>query len=209
MARYFIDLEFLERGPDFSIKAYSIGIVSEDGRQFYRETKWSINTIDAKQWVIDNVFTGFTHYNHKCSCKTWANPDEDVEYRAPDCPLVSNEELKQDIITFFGDDKTIELWGYYSGYDYVVFSQIFGTMDDKPKNFPYYIRDLRQYADHLGFGKIRIPKVGTEHNALDDSLWNKEVYEGLVRHHFITNQTDIGTAERVMKKLRPLEPISE
>ncbi len=41
----------------------------------------------------------------------------------------------------------IEFYGYFSGFDTVVFQWLFGNMNDLPKAFPMYFRDLQQMLD--------------------------------------------------------------
>lgn len=95
----------------------------------------------------------------------------------------------------------IELWGYYSDYDHVVFCWLFGKMLDLPDGFPMYTKDLKQSYDfynknfkkrkslnavmpHLiDFENLKdhpdYPKQENEHNALSDARWNKKFYEFL------------------------------
>jgi hypothetical protein len=52
--KYFLDTEFIESGPGAPIDLLSIGIVSEDGREFYAESA-SANLALAGGWVKKNV----------------------------------------------------------------------------------------------------------------------------------------------------------
>lgn len=94
----------------------------------------------------------------------------------------------------------IDLYGYYSAYDHVVFCWLFGKMIDLPKGFPMYTRDLKQkidesveyllikgnssmsFNDRLDMLKnsVDYPKQENEHNALADARWNKKLYEFLM-----------------------------
>lgn len=81
---------------------------------------------------------------------------------------------------------TIEFIGYYSDYDWVVFCWLFGKMIDLPVNFPMYCTDLRQtmqtVANFHGIAIAAIksyegyPRQQKEHSALEDALWNRELY---------------------------------
>lgn len=96
----------------------------------------------------------------------------------------------------------IELYGYYSAYDHVVFCWLFGLMNDLPKGFPYYTIDLQQMFDEKaqrmmlsapthkesqGKGKEwwieefkkfdNYPKQTNEHNALEDARHVKSLHE--------------------------------
>ena len=101
------------------------------------------------------------------------------------------------------------LYGYYSAYDHVALSWIFGKMIDLPKGFPMYTRDLKQMFDEkqesraktISFFKEtdlydkhkeheiifpenlkehpQYPKQENEHNALSDAIFVKNLYHFL------------------------------
>jgi hypothetical protein len=154
--RYFLDTEFMESGPHRPIDLISIGIVAEDGREYYAVSA-EFNPESATDWLKANVL-----------------PHLQGERR------IGLRGIAGDILTFC--DPTLhgkpEFWGYYADYDWVVFCQVFGTMMDLPKGWPMYCRDLKQLCDALGNPKL--PKQdSTEHNALNDARWNKTAYEFL------------------------------
>lgn len=98
--------------------------------------------------------------------------------------------------------ENVNLYGYYSAYDHVVFCWLFGKMIDLPKGFPMYTKDLKQILDEkvmsmtiwtkdadlnfrinslkndkeLGFD---YPKQENEHSAIHDARWNKKLHEFL------------------------------
>jgi len=150
--KYFLDTEFVEK-PN-TIELISIGIVAEDGREWYAENL-NFNPDNANDWVKENVL-----------------PHLEGGYQA-----ISLREMKKEILSFIGNDKP-EFWGYYADYDWVVFCWIFGSMIDLPKGWPMYCRDIKQWADSLGNPPLP-DKIGVEHNALNDALWNKRAYEFL------------------------------
>jgi hypothetical protein len=57
----------------------------------------------------------------------------------------------------------LEFYGYYADYDWVGFCWLFGKMNDLPKNFPMYCKDLKQILDSkveaLNWGKQQVSKV--------------------------------------------------
>ncbi len=151
--KYFYDTEFIEDGK--TIDLISIGIIAEDGRQFYR-ISCEFNEENASQWVKDNVlcFIG-------------------------DQKRSTREQIKRDLIEFIGNDKP-KFWAYYADYDHVALCQLFGTMMDLPKGWPMYTRDIKQLCDSLGNPKL--PEQGKgEHHALADALWTKQAYEFLTQ----------------------------
>lgn len=211
--KYFIDTEFIEgfHKPLFGkrrhfIDLISIGIVCEDGREYYAISN-EFDPKDADKWVQGNVIMkleGIEDYFH-----IWK----------------SNKEIKQDIIEFICPyEKASEFAGvgsidsgmegylqmnppkfyaYYADYDWVLFCSLFGRMIDLPKGFPMYCRDLKQnideYIDSITTEKnprsanyltketaleqlkkrFDYPKQTNEHNALADAKWNYELYKFL------------------------------
>lgn len=152
--RYWFDTEFLEDGT--TIKLISIGIVSEDGREFYAESDHAHMLADTTDWLRQNV-------KPHLSVRGSAGMPRDV--------------LAQKVLAFVGQDKP-ELWAYYADYDWVALCQLFGTMMDLPKGWPRYCRDVKQLCDDLGNPKM--PKQdATEHHALADAKWTRDAWKYL------------------------------
>lgn len=150
--RYFVDTEFIEDGH--TIDLISVGVVAEDGREFYiesSETDWS----KANQWVLDNV-------------SPWLlDPDHRFERAI----------IAKELVEFVGDEP--EFWGYYADYDWVVLCQLYGTMMDLPEGWPMFCMDLKQLC--VSKGDPRLPEQSsTEHHALADARWNREIYDWLM-----------------------------
>ena len=144
--RFWFDTEFIEDGR--TIDLLSIGIVSEDGREFYCE--FDVDHRRASQWVRDNVIAHLT--------------GEPVYSRAVAAKLITE---------FMGDKP--EIWAYYADYDWVALCQLFGTMMYLPKGWPMYCRDLKQLCDESGNPKL--PEQGKgEHHALADARWTREAW---------------------------------
>ncbi len=152
--KYFFDTEFIE--CQGTIDLISIGIVTEDGREFYAES-WAVNWKIANAWVLENVKPSLTGEN-----------------------VLDRSEMKKAIVQFIGED-TPEFWAYYADYDWVAFCWIFGAMMDLPKNFPMYCKDIKQLCDSLGNPKLPEQDSKEEHNALNDARHNKIMYEYLIK----------------------------
>lgn len=158
--RYFLDTEFSERGSEYPLLLISVGIVAEDGREFYAiHSEFSPD--DCNLWVRDNVLP------HLDLNDGWDRR----------CAL---DEMEAQLLQFCDVQKygKPEFWGYYADYDWVVFCQIFGAMIHLPKGWPMYCRDIKQLCDDLG--NPPLPQQGKgEHNALLDARWNKLAFEFL------------------------------
>jgi hypothetical protein len=151
----FYDTEFIERGPDYPLTLISIGMVDDDGRTFYRVSS-EFREEDCNDWVKANV----------------------LPYLGPTHPC-SRAEIAHDLMEFIGADKP-RWYGYYSAYDHVLLCQLFGTMIELPKGWPMYTRDIKQMLDSIGNPEVPKDFNGVLHNALEDALWNKKVYEWLL-----------------------------
>lgn len=146
--RYFIDTEFIEGGRRTPLDLISIGIVADDGREYYainRDFRYHF----ASDWVKDNVLScidGESRYNRIV-------------------PEIASE------IRAFCNPQTYgppEFWGDYAAYDWVVLCQLFGDMSQLPKGWPMYCNDFQQLLDD--YPKFdALPESKQPHHALDDA----------------------------------------
>lgn len=146
---YWFDTEFIEDG--ITIELISIGIVADDGREYYAECK-EADLRRASQWVKDNVFPHLT-----------GKP-------------TPRSVIASDIITFVGSKP--EFWAYYADYDWVALCQLYGTMMDLPKGWPMFCMDIKQRCVEVGNPTLP-PKIGSEHHALADARWNRLAWQFL------------------------------
>ena len=178
--KYYIDTEFIENG--FTIELISIGIVSEDGREYYAQSA-ECPFKSASDFVWREVFPSLLHFNmngsRSCQSRLSSSGVQKTarDYHE-DCPWRYKFEMKEEILAFIKEDKRPEFWGYYADYDWVAFCQIFGTMMDLPKGFPMYCRDIKQLCDSLG--NPALPLNEGKHNALKDAQWTKAAHEFLL-----------------------------
>ncbi len=182
--KYFLDTEFHEykKNDINTIELISIGIIREDGREFYMESSdFDVKAAVANTWLKENVL---------------ANLRQDIDRRC------SNDLIASKVREWIGVDENIEFYGYYSDYDWVVFCWLFGRMIDLPKGFPMYCRDLKQTLDEkvnifltqnrkyltpptfdtaldVVKSMLAYPKQTNEHNALADAKWNYDLYKFL------------------------------
>lgn len=167
--KYMYDTEFLEDGK--TIDLISIGIVAEDGREFYAvSNEFDTARVAQDKWLMANVMRSIEHV-----------PFED-EHNVPnliviDDAAMSRDNIRKGLIEFFGNDTKVELWAWYGAYDHVALAQLFGRMIDLPPNIPMFTHDIRQLADNARFG---IPgQPAGLHNALEDARWNWARYNYL------------------------------
>ena len=169
--RYFFDTEFIENGK--TIDLISIGIVAEDGREFYA-LNYDCDYSKAGQWVKSNVLPYLPNRNRR----NLASGEADLFGK-----YASHKQIAVKALSFC-DPSTYgspEFWAYYADYDWVAFCQLYGTMMDLPDGFPMYCRDLKQEADRLGIDLSDSVPQENEHHALADARWNKSAYDHLKR----------------------------
>lgn len=155
--RYFIDTEFVFDAKRRTVDPISVGIVAEDGREFYAVST-EFNKRRAPLWVKTNVLpllpdrdvSFYDSPRRKSEAMAWGNL-ADIGYR---------------LRRFIGDDVP-EFWGDYAAFDYVVLSIIMGGFDAWPRGWPMSIRDLQETPA----GRAASDSVMslTPHNALCDA----------------------------------------
>lgn len=170
--KYFYDTEFIEDSK--TIDLISIGIVAEDGREYYAIST-AFNADKASDWVKENVLAHLPkRVNPAEALLSEIEAAHDWKNRA---------DIALDLMSFCNPEKfgKPEFWGYYSAYDHVVLCQLFGTMMNLPKGWPYYTRDLRQWADSMGITEPldHFVKAECEHHALADARWNQAAWKFL------------------------------
>lgn len=169
--RYFLDTEFYEEPG--TIDLISIALVAEDGAEFYRGNN-EHNATRAKAgnpWLLDNVY-----------------PHLPQDYEERKRFWLSRDRLRFELHEFFTHEERTgnvqpEIWGYFADYDWVAFCWIFGRMIELPPWMPRYCLDLKQWMRYLDVSRDELPEQSsTEHDALNDARWNKEVFEFLSNH---------------------------
>lgn len=178
--RFFYDTEFIER--PCTIDLISIGVVSEDGLRGFYAISSEFDESKACDWVRANVLS---------------------KLRGPRLPL---SEIAHKLRIFLNPSEVnpIEMWGYYSAYDHVALSWLFGKMIDLPKGMPMYTRDVKQLADSLGNPELP-SKDGYEHNAIADAEWTRNAYLMLTK---LSEESFIDRATRLRGYLRDLDEIT-
>ncbi|WP_394281088.1 polyadenylate-specific 3'-exoribonuclease AS [Corynebacterium sp.] len=152
--RYFYDTEFIEDGR--TIELVSIGIVAEDGREYYAVST-DFDSSAANTWVRDNVLDKLP------------SPNDEV--------WKSRETIRHEVYEFLtADSKRPELWAWVGAYDHVVLAQLWGDMAGLPRNLPRYTHELKQYWEMAG--KPRLPQTPDgNHDALIDARHNLQKFK--------------------------------
>jgi hypothetical protein len=162
--RFYLDTEFIERGHEHPIELISIGLVAENGAEYYAVAADGWHREHAGPWVREHVLPF-------------------VEQ--PDVPRKTRREIADNIRAFTGGDVAKwggdkpEFWGYFADYDWVVFCQLFGAMVDLPKGWPLFCRDVIQLCKDKG--NPQLPKQTNDaHHALADARHIREMHNFLL-----------------------------
>ncbi|OHU29054.1 3'-5' exoribonuclease domain-containing protein [Mycobacteroides chelonae] len=187
MTIYCYDTEFLEDGK--TIELISIGIVCEDGREYYAvNSDMDQERIRGDRWLLANVWPHLPLQGYKTKPATiggtikpildtpgkldttsvlvkpkWVIANEVREFIVGD--LAARDEA-------VSEDELPDLWAYYGAYDHVALCQLWGRMINHPRFMPMYTHDLKQEMDRLGVGSNAVPQPKNAHDALTDARWN-------------------------------------
>jgi hypothetical protein len=185
--RYFYDTEFIEDG--LTIDLISIGIVAEDGREYYavnRDAPWK--RIAKHGWLMENVVPTLPRLHGDERLHRWIlsragrrhNPCM-LDFAHPH--MRDRQRIAREVTDFILPPRTVgskasdvELWADYCAYDHVVLCQLFGTMMDLPEGMPMWTHDLEQAWELAG--RPDRPEQGEgQHNAIEDARWNQALFE--------------------------------
>jgi len=190
--RLYLDTEFLAKG--YTLELVSIAVVPEepDLVPFYAESfdfAWSPDDHAQRdranlRWLEDNVRPAL-----------WSTTDHDERrWRSQRAQVrggwMTNRAIAASLYEYVesvrrgvDDRRPVEFWTYYGAYDWVLLSFLYGGMLSMPKSWPMQDRDLREVlADMCG---IPTPEAMgyTEHHALDDARWNRDVHRWAETKH--------------------------
>jgi hypothetical protein len=185
--RFFYDTEFREEGPDSPIEFISIGIVRDDGAEYYAvSSEFDVEAVLQHTWLRENVWpylpqveagTGkwFNQLGTAQASKRGWNVWLDLDHPS----VKPRRRIATEIAHFVLAEPNPQLWAYYPSYDHVVMCQLFGTMMDLPRGFPMRTRDLMDLVEDGGHVLADLPQKENEHKAIDDARWNREIFRAM------------------------------
>lgn len=178
--RYFYDTEFLDDGK--TIELISIGIVCEDGREYYAvNSDMGQKRISQNDWLMKNVVKHLPlhHYSAPRDGLGWIWSLDMKNTRIKPKWVIANEVRDFLLYNWVPSDlhSRPELWACYGAYDHVALAQLWGPMISLPKGIPMWTHELMQIAE-TSTGRPPAPPID-QHNALEDARWNKAFYEAM------------------------------
>lgn len=172
--KIFFDTEFT--GLHQNTTLISIGLVTENGREFYAEfTDFDTDQID--DWLRKNVMANLI-YRHD---QDHAYTDGAHTGRSGDKAYIAQELVQW--LASFGDDE-IEMWSDCLAYDWVLFCQLWGHAFKIPRTIYYIpfdlatlfkIKDIDPDINREEFAGMA--EGQSKHNALWDAKIIKACYE--------------------------------
>lgn len=155
--RYFFDTEFQD--TPWKLELLSIGVVAEDGREFYAATREvNGNNYDLNDWIRENVIPRLQPKRYPISVAMAAG------------------EIREDLLAFIGEDPKPIFWAYYGAFDWVALCWLMGGMMNLPKTWYWICQDLRTELDRAGCQEVRDDGRDDEHNALADARWVRDTW---------------------------------
>lgn len=152
--RYWFDTEFDERNR--VIHLISIGIVAEDGREYYAVNA-DYNEHLANPWLQRNVIPFLAGHT-----------------RLP------RRQIRRQVLNFLSPAPS-EIWAYFGEYDWIVLRQLVGQMIEWPAGWPLSHRNLAQWRDQLGVAELPQQAANSLHHALEDARWCRNAWQTLSR----------------------------
>lgn len=165
--RLWFDTEFIDTGD--RILLLSIGAISEDGATYYAEPH-DTPIAQASDWVHANVLPLMARF------------DERRYRRRADSPIKPRPQIAEDLIEFAGPYP--EWWAYVDEYDWVLLSQLFGCLTERPATWPFRARDVREIFDLSGMAGEPEDWVSPPmniHHALSDAKWDRKLWHRIQR----------------------------
>ena len=153
--RFFYDTEFIEDGR--VIDLVSIGVVDEQGREFYAVST-EFDPTPAIPWVREHVLDQLP----SPADRAWR----------------SRARIRDDLFAFLtasaasrGPREPIELWAWVAAYDHVALVQLWGDMRALPREVPRFTHELKQRWEDAGSPSL--PSAPADaHDALADARFN-------------------------------------
>lgn len=160
--RYFYDTEFIEDGE--YIDLVSVGVVAEDGREFYAVST-EFDPTQAGPWVRKNVLNQLPPRSDSAWMDRATLRKKLYEFLLPG--HTPGQRLSA--------SERPELWAWVGAYDHVVIAQLWGDMSQLPPEMPRFTRELKQLWEMAG--RPRLPEPPTNaHDALADARFNVVKY---------------------------------
>lgn len=183
--KIFYDTEFIDTGDELIL--LSIGLEREDGERYYAEPR-EADLSEASDWVEEHVL------RHLDSWAAWSANVLNKQYEsARELYLAKTKprhQIAEEIVAFVGEDP--DFFGYVDHYDWVLLSQLYGPLTERPGGWPWGSVNLAIRAVQLGIEPEHDLPLETElkgfehlpehaHRADAGAAWTRRLY-GTILH---------------------------
>lgn len=160
----YYDTEFIDTGS--VVHLLSIGMVTENGKEYYaiNNDPRILRLAAMNPWLKENVLAYFPLATPiDINSPYWDDSHEDFHY------VKNVRQIAKEVHQFILDVPNPSLWAWFSAYDHLMLSQLYGKMIDMPPGIPQRTNDVAQEAERLG--NVKLPRIygKYEHNALYDA----------------------------------------
>ena len=178
--KFFYDTEFLDNGE--TIQLISIGIVAEDGREYYAvNSDMPVDEIKRSDWLMENVMPSIPNLDLRARNRgALVGGQARFILNYSDSCVKPRWVIRNEVRDFLLSGSTPELYAWYAAYDHVAYAQLFGPMVNLPAGLPMFTHDVRSLSAWAGVDMLPKQAVG-EHNALEDARHVKVMFEHIIR----------------------------
>lgn len=171
----YIDSEFIEDGT--TIEIISLALVRPNKEYLYLANA-DCDLSRANPWVKENVIPKLGPLPVQPRYTEHARQIVTTASVSPVALPVwcTRQEMRHLVKEFSGENP--EFWGYFADYDWVAVCQLFGTMMDLPKGWPFFCMDLKQSLVEARLDRQQ-PEDSNAHCALQDALWIRQAHQEL------------------------------
>lgn len=172
MTDVYYDTEFHD--TETVIDLISIGMVCGDRELYAVNANMDQHAVRNQPWLRRNVWSQLPTITPKPGYRGGHEPRLDTEH--PD--VRPKRQIARMVSAFLAEVDDPQLWAYYSAYDHVVLSQLFGRMIDLPEHIPMQTDCLKQEAKRLGNPVLPV-QMTPEHHALNDAYHDRHIHDFL------------------------------
>lgn len=153
------------------IDLISIGIVCEDGREYYAvNQECNFSLVRDHDWLWNNV---------ALHLPTITDDQGVTSLDREDLCVKPGWRIVREVSAFLLASGPPELWAYYSAHNHVALTQLWGTTSRLPEGVPHWTHDLKQLLEQMP--DIVPPKRDDQHHALAGAKWVWKALAGISR----------------------------
>lgn len=170
--KIFFKVVLIERGRDIPMQMVSVGLVREDGHEFYAINEECLSNVSREPYLAMNAMPMLPiHRDQDHGYQRILEWDrEQIDYPR----VMALDRLANNAREFIAEVKNPELWAWHGAFDYVCLVQLFGKRAEIPAGIPQGYYELVQYWDSRG--RPDLPSPLADIHALKEAAWVRDAY---------------------------------